>query len=105
MRKNPYAIARGDWRTGSIGPGAKEVHSLEDQVFKWRGWEVTRLRTADLSPVLRGWGESPIRRLFAQFARSGALGLVRLLCPSLSLLLRRGRAFVKAGCGKTARPV
>jgi hypothetical protein len=78
---------------------------LEDQVFKWRGLEITRLRTADLSPVLRDWGMSPIRKLLAQFARSGSLGLVRLLCQRLSLLLRRGRAFVKAGCGKPARPV
>ena len=62
---------------------------MDDQVIKRRGLEITRLRNADLSPVLRGWGVSPIRKHHAQFARSGSLGLVHLLCQSLSLLLRR----------------
>ena len=78
---------------------------MEGQVIKWKGSGITRLRNAELNPVLRGWGSGPNRKLFAQFARQDSLGLVRLLCQSLSLLLCLGRAFVKAGCGKTARPV
>jgi hypothetical protein len=62
---------------------------LEEQVIKWRGLEITRLRNADLNPVLRGWGSGPNRKLLTQFVRQDSLGLVRLLYQSLSLLLRR----------------
>ena len=85
--KNPYAIARGDWRTGSTRPAAKEVHFSEDQVTKRRCFGESRLRSADLNPTPRGWGSGPIRTGFAQFARQGSLGLVRLLCLSPSLHL------------------
>ena len=47
----------------------------------------------------RGWKKLPERQLY------GDLGLVRLIYLIPSLNLRRGRAFVKAGCGKPARPV
>jgi group II intron reverse transcriptase/maturase len=47
----------------------------------------------------RGWKQLPERQLY------GELGLVRLIYLIPSLNLRRGRALVKAGCGKPARPV
>ena len=51
---------------------------MEGQVIKRRGLEIARLRPANLNPVLRGWGSGPNRRVFAQFAREDALGLVHL---------------------------
>jgi RNA-directed DNA polymerase len=47
----------------------------------------------------RGWKQLPERQLY------GELGLVRLIYLIPSLNLRRRRALVKAGCGKSARPV
>ena len=47
----------------------------------------------------RGWKRLPERQLYGEW------GLVRLIYLIPSLNLRRGRASVKAGCGKTARPV
>jgi hypothetical protein len=58
--------------------GDKKVHSLVDS---------------------RGRNQLPERQLY------GELGLVRLIYLIPSLNLRRGRALVKAGCGKPARPV
>ena len=47
----------------------------------------------------RGWKQLPERCLY------GEMGLVRLVYLIPSLNLRRKRILVKAGCGKTARPV
>ena len=46
-----------------------------------------------------GWKRLPEAKLYGQ------MGLVNLVGLIPSLDLRRKRAFVKAGCGKTARPV
>ena len=47
----------------------------------------------------RGWKQLPERCLY------GEMGPVRLVYLIPSLNLRRKRILVKAGCGKTARPV
>jgi len=47
----------------------------------------------------RGWKTFPSRKLYGEY------GLVNLVSLIPSLGPRRRRAFVKAGCGKTARPV
>ena len=49
--------------------GCKEGPLLGGSGFQVEGFGGLRLRNADLSPVLRGWGLSPIRKLLAQFAR------------------------------------
>ena len=46
-----------------------------------------------------GWKDLPNQKLY------GEMGLVNLIALIPSLGPRPGRAFVKAGCGKTARPV
>ena len=100
VRDRPRRLA--DWLNPT---GDKKVHSWEDQILRRRHVEVTRLRNAILNRVLCGWGLGLTRTCFTQFARLGLPGLVLLffLCPSM--LLRRRRALVKAGCGKPARPV
>jgi hypothetical protein len=79
VRDRPRRLA--DWLNPT---GDKKVHSLVDKVWRRR---------------CRGWQRLPERQLY------GELGLVRLIYLIPTLNLRRGRAFVKAGCGKTARPV
>jgi len=96
VRDRPRRLA--DWLNPT---GDKKVHSSEEPVSKQKGSAVARFRRADRNQAAHEWGSRPKHEPFARCEP----GFARLISPSPSLNLHPRCACVKAGCGKTARPV